>query len=270
MSLLWPNQLMVSLSAHGYGLVYRNGLTKRILFKQHRMDADVELDSNQLISQLDHDIANIKVERNTQLHFTLSADFARYLVLPAQPTLTFKVDRQSYTKAVYQEVYGSVVDSWIVECADVPPNKAILSCAVDKDVVEGLKSLATKHLLNLRTLQPYLVASYNKIPNKFQSGYLIVIEPDRLLLLKLVDGCNQIKTMKWTGDWQQALAEMLQREALLDESSAKDVMIYAPMAKGESISPVRNWNIKRVGKLVKHALSDEFNHPAYAMLEVLL
>jgi hypothetical protein len=269
-SLLWPNQLLVSFSTHGHALVYRHGLTKRTLFKQHRMDADVELDANQLLSQLDHDIASIKVERNTQLYFTLSADFARYLVLPAQPTLAFKSDRQSYAKAVYQEVFGSAVDSWIVQCADVPPNKAILSCAVDQNMLEGVKNLATKHLLNLRTLQPYLVASYNKIPNKFQSGYLIVIEPDRLLLLKLVDGCNQVKTMKWKGDWQQALAQMLQREALLDETSARDVMIYAPMAKGVSISPIKHWNIKRVGKLVKDVVSDGFTHPAYAMLEVLL
>ncbi len=267
---LWPNQLLLSLSAEGYALVYRHGLTKRVLAKQHgTFEATTEFEPFSELSQVDIALKKLHLPADTALRITLSADYVRYLVLPVQPLAAGQAERLAYAKAVYREVYGPVAEGWRVQCDDTAPHQPTLTCAIDQTLLEALTALASAHQLRLHTVQPYLMTCYNQLSVQALSGYLVVVEPNRLLLMQHgARGYQQLKTAKWQGDWQHTLAQWLSREHVLGETTGRDVRVYAPMAKTVALNAVSDWHLKRVGTRAKHR-ANAINAPEYAMLEAL-
>jgi len=275
-SLLSANQLLVAISTESLALIHRaRGLSMRILehkhqyFPQENMVPDTDAPIWQLaVTQLDGVLSSMKIVPNMQLKIILASDFVRYLSLPAQQVNMSQEEKLAYAIAAYHEVYGDSVDAWDVKLNDVAPRQPTIAAAIDKTLLHALSQLANKYQLKLVSVQPYLMSAFNALSNQIKnvSGYLVIVELKRLLLINLQKGhCQNLRTFSSSNDWQFELKDLLARELLMVETSNPELFIYAPTQKNISFNATTGWQLKRIG-----TKNNTLNQVQMAMLEAAL
>lgn len=219
------------------------------------------------INELDVLINSMKLKLKSQLNITLASDFVRYLALPPQQLYMNTAEKIAYATAAYREIYGSVVDEWDVSLQDAPMHDTTIVAAIDKRLLEALNQLAIKYQLKLFSVKPYLISAFNNLTTQIgnSSGYLVIVELKRLLLINLHQGkCVNVRMFNLGSDWQVELKSLMVRESLLSENKKKEILVYAPVQKSIVINSIEGWQLKRISILNK--LSNDH----FAMLEVAL
>lgn len=276
MLLLSANQFLVAMSAESLALIHRaRGLSTRILDQKHQyfLQENRLQDMNgpswqHAITQLDSMLASMKIVPNSQLKIILASDFVRYLSLPAQQVHMNSEEKLAYAIAAYREVYGSSVDVWDLKLNNAAPRQLTIAAAVDKTLLQALIQLAAKYQLKLVSVQPYLMSTFNALSSQIKNatGYLVIIELKRLLLINLQAGhCQNLRAFSLNNDWQIELKNLLARELLMADSSNPELFIYAPMQKNMALDAIKDWQLKRID-----TKSNTFNNPQMAMLEAML
>jgi len=251
---MWSNQIFFSLSQHKLAYVYRKRFSKRIVAEKEINIAttDQEKTGNawQLaLTQLESLLQTLSAPEKTKLHLTLSSDFIRYITLPAQNTFMPHDEKIAYAKAAYREVYGQEVDTWRVQCSDMPPNQTMVAVAINEQLINGIAILADKYQLKLSTITPYLMHVFNQLSAKQgkTDGILAVIEHNRMIIANMQNGiCQQIRNQRIKQGWQEQLADTLVREKLLKQNTRNDAVIYAPSQSKVKINSIKGWHIKRL------------------------
>ena len=274
MSLLLVNQMLAKLGSDSVAVVNQSiGFQKRIIGqKQVSISKRAEVAEagepiwRAAINHLDDVLTSMQLKSKARLNITLSSDFVRYLVLPAQPIHMSMKEKLSYAAAFYREIYGEVVTEWEVKLNNAPAHQATIAVAIDRDLLTSLHQLAIKHNLKLVGVQPYLMNAFNCLSKQLGkiSGYLIIVELKRLLLINLHQGhCVNLRAFPLSHDWQVTLNSLMQRELMLSDTKNKEVLVYAPLYKSVAIIAIEGWTVKRIGTL-KNTSSD----PKFTMLEV--
>ncbi|MDI1298989.1 hypothetical protein [Methylotenera sp.] len=275
MSLLLVNQLLAVLGTDSVAVVRRTrGLRRRIVdqkqvhFPRHIEDESTEVSIWQpAIHQLDMLINAMKVKSKSQLNITLASEFVRYLSLPPQQFYMNAVEKIAYATAAYREIYGSVVDEWEIRLQDAPMHETAIVAAIDKRLLEALNQVAVKYQLKLITVKPYLMSAFNSLTKQVgrSSGYLVIVEFKRLLLVNLQQGkCVNVRMFNLGSDWQAELKNLMVRESVLSESKNREILVYAPVQKNIVINSLDGWQLKRISTLNK------LSNYHFAMLEVAL
>lgn len=266
---LWPNQLLVTLSATHVAVLYRTGLTKKILVQRaHTVAPNPEHIWQASLQTLERILVELAVPRQTAMHITLESDLVRYLVLP--PTLRHiaTTEKMAYAQAAFREIFGADVLNWAIQCDDVAPSKPTVCAAVDQTLRIELQTLAEKQFISLKSLQPYFVRACNGLSKALRKadGLVAIVEHSRLVLATFQHGvCRHIRVQAMTADWQQQLPEVLARTLALEEDVTRVVSIYAPAHKSNTLAPIQHWQIKRLGLATAQTLPQT----SYPLLEVM-
>jgi hypothetical protein len=275
-SLLSVNQLLAVLSrdyvaavSRSTGIISRQYDQKSIFFSQPVSVVNEQMPIwSVMISQFDDMLASMQIKPKSQLHITLASCFIRYMALPPLLMPMSQAEKLAYATATYRETYGAVVDEWEIKLRDTPIGHATIVAAVDKKLLDALRRIALKHQLKMTSVQPYVMTVFNRLSRSIGqvSGYLVIVECNRLLLIDLEKGaCQHLRTFTLGSDWQAELNSILMRERLLTERSYRQVLVYAPKQMHVEMHDIKEWQLKRISlpknKLVDHRI---------AMLEVLL
>ena len=281
-SILAPsNQLLVFLGADNIAVIHRiQGLRNRVIDqKQATFQTLVEgskLDAptwQLATAQLEKLLSTMQLRPGTRLTITLASEFVRYISLPALQIRMNATEKLAYIAAAYQDVYGEVVNDWEINCHDAPASETILAAAIDKKLLTELSQIALKHDLSLHSVQPYLMRAFNALASQIgnASGYLVILESKRLLLINLQDGKYQnLRTYAVGDNWQSELKNLMLREALLgnfdkQEMDKQEILVYAPTQKNTALKVIDGWHLKRIS-----TLKNVITNIQYSMLEVSL
>lgn len=274
------NQVLALLSTDNVAVVIQvKGLQKRIAdqmyasLNQNEEQRSYEVKSavpawQSATTQLDGLLTSMEIKANAKLSITLASDLVRYLTLPPQPVYMNNKEKLAYAAASYREVYGEAVNHWEIKLQNSPAHQTTIAAAIDKNLLEVLSQLAIKHHLKLVGLQPYLMNAFNSLSKKIgkTSGYLVIVEFKRLLLINLLQGdCTNLRTFPLSDDWQATLKSLMLRELMLSDTRNQEVLVYAPAQKYTEINAIEGWNVKRIGT-PKNAIS----HHQFSMLEAAL
>lgn len=281
MSLSWANlvsinQLLVFLGTDHIAVINRShGLRNRIVDqKQVTIQGSIEsiktdaLVWQQAAVQFERLLSAMQLKPGTRLNITLASEFVRYLSLPALQIRMNAAEKLAYVAAAYQDIYGEAVNDWEIKCHDAPANETTLAAAIDKKLLAELSQIALKHQLILNSVQPYLMRAFNALASQIgnASGYLVILETKRLLLVNLQNGKYQNLHAYAVGDnWQSELKNLILREALFSNSGKQEILVYAPAQKNTVLNVIDGWQQKRIG-ILKNAI----NNIQYSMLEVVL
>lgn len=274
MSLLSVNQVFAVLGSDNVAVVNQSiGLQKKIIdqkqvtIPKHSEEAKSEVPAWQPATHhLDALLTSMQLKAKATLNITLSSDFVRYLALPAQPIHMSTKEKLAYAAASYREIYGEVVERWDIKLNNAPVHQTTIAVAIDRDLLTALHQLAIKHDLKLIGVQPYLMNAFNCLSKQLGeiSGYLIIVELKRLLLINLNQGlCVDLRTFPLSCDWQVALKSLMLRELMLRDTENKEVLVYAPLHKSAVIHAIEGWAMKRIGTLKNNLSATQFS-----MLEV--
>jgi hypothetical protein len=217
--------------------------------------------------------AQKKSSTKQNLCVTLSSDFVRYAVLPAQTMLTNAAEKKAYAHAALRDIYGAVADEWVISLDDVPLHQHTLVAAIDRNLLEKLQQIATAHQVNLQHVYPYLTVVSKQLQRQVgnSTGFLVIVEPQRLVVLGLLKGAYQtIRTLPIGDDWQTTLQQFLTRESLLQAGATEQqlaVLVYAPAHATASLKSVAHYRVQRIS-IVGPPLTTS-KDPSVAMLEAV-
>lgn len=255
MSLLWPNQLQVALSAKGASVIALSSDIEKTEQKQAftaTTQKENTVDWQSASASLETLLSSLQAKTNTNLSIILSSDFVRVQLLPAQKISMNSAEKLAYAAAAYKDIYGSDMDSWIIKSHETGFNQISIVAAIDKRLLEELQQVSQQHQIKLASVQPYLMDAYNRCKKQLGKlhGYFAVIEVSKILLLNMRLGQVQnLQTSAIGSDWQQDLKQLLQRESMLNIVTDKNVLVYA--AADQNIHKIEGWHVVRANATPK-------------------
>jgi hypothetical protein len=146
----------------------------------------------------------LKSHKNSDARVVLADQFARYALLP-------------WNQAVKsREQWRAIAAEWDVKVTETAPLGARLACALDRELIEGLATCFVTAGVYLISVQPFLVAAFNRIRQSVGNGscWIVVEEPGRLTLALIQRGVwVAIRSRRSDARWMSLLPEILERES---------------------------------------------------------
>lgn len=151
-----------------------------------------------------------------QVSLVLADQFVRYALLPHNDAL--KTDEQwaALARHRFSVLHGPRADEWDVKIAVTAPHGPRLACAMDRALLHALVGIFHKSGARLASVQPFLVAAFNRIRRRVGHGscWIVVEETGRLTLALIQRGAwVAIRARRSDAQWRKVLEEILERES---------------------------------------------------------
>jgi hypothetical protein len=154
--------------------------------------------------------------KNHDVSVVIADQFVRYALLPWNAAL--KTEEQWMTLARHRltAVHGAAAASWEIKLTDTAPMGPRLACAADRELIDELAAKFVAANTRLVSVQPFLVAAFNRIRSTIGNGscWLVIEEPGRLTLAFIRHGVwVAIRSRRTDKSWRAALPEIIERES---------------------------------------------------------
>lgn len=162
----------------------------------------------------------LDTHRKSEASIVLADQFVRYALLPWNETLKTGEQWLALARHRFSTVHGERAEEWEVKVAETAPCGPRLACALDRELIEALAATFVSGGTRLVSVQPFLVAAYNRIcasiSRTFGSGtcWVVVEERGRLTLVLIQRGVwIAIRARRCDARWRIVLPEILERES---------------------------------------------------------
>lgn len=158
----------------------------------------------------------------------LSGDLVRYRTAPWDDRLNLE-ERTVLLHHRFEEVYGESMRTWQVAIADVGYGKQGLACAFDSRLIEDLRETFARSTLKLISVQPLLMAAFNRWRRQIssQGAWFVFAESSRLTIALIQNGEWQgIRSKTCEPGCESTLELLLEREALHHGIEVATMPIY--------------------------------------------
>ena len=158
----------------------------------------------------------LKAHRGREAALVLADQFARYALLPHNDAIKTPAQWLALARHRFSALHGAISAEWEVKVTQTAPLGARLACAVDRELIEQLAGAFVASSVKLISVQPFLVAAFNRIRQTVGNGscWIVVEEPGRLTLALLQRGAwVAIRSRRSDERWRMVLPEILERES---------------------------------------------------------
>jgi hypothetical protein len=159
----------------------------------------------------------VSAVKNGEVSIVLADQFVRYVLLPWNETLKTREQWQALAKHRFAGLHGAArAAEWELEVSETAPQGPRLACAVDRALINALKKQFLSRQIQLVSVQPFLVAAYNRIRATVGNGscWVVVEERGRLTLVLIQRGAwLAIRSRRCDERWRIVLPEILERES---------------------------------------------------------
>ncbi|HEU4440811.1 MAG TPA: hypothetical protein VFR83_02185 [Burkholderiales bacterium] len=172
----------------------------------------------------------LKPHRGSEASVVLADQFARYALLQHNDAVRSNEQWLALARHRFGALHGAVAADWDVKVTQTAPLGARLACAVDRELIEQLAGVFVAGSVKLISVQPFLVAAFNRIRKTVGNGscWIVVEEPGRLTLALLQRGAwVAIRSRRSDDRWRVVLPEILERESAflgLDEPCTRVIV----------------------------------------------
>lgn len=154
--------------------------------------------------------------RRARVSITLSNRFARFVALPFSPALNTEAAWQAFAARRFEDLHGVKPGIQSILVSPAERGSTRIGCAVDRDLVETIRSLLQSAGHRLVNLKPHFAAAFNLARRRFsgRDGWFVSQEPGQLTLgLAVSGGWSLVRQRRVGDDWADELPGMLRREA---------------------------------------------------------
>ncbi|MDV7213723.1 hypothetical protein [Azotobacter beijerinckii] len=151
------------------------------------------------------------------LTLVLSSRFVRFALVPWSEAIVSPEELEAYARFRFQEIYGPSADDWLLRLSPSPAGQPRLAAAVERGLLERLQVALKGAGLRLCSVQPYLMAAFNRFAGELPAGdFLFVLaEPGRSSLLLAREGrWTSVRSVAGSDD-DAALLALVERECEL-------------------------------------------------------
>jgi hypothetical protein len=208
-SLLWRKRLRISLAADR--LVLRAG-------KARTSTVALQADPNSVEwrAALDALPAVLASFTSHEVSVVLADRLVRYALLPWNAAVRSEEQWMALARHRLAAVHGATAADWDVRLAETARNGPRLACAMDRALLEELAAVFVAANARLVSVQPFLVAAFNRIRDTVGGGscWLVVEEPSRLTLAFIQRGVwLAVRSRRADAAWRANLPELIGRES---------------------------------------------------------
>lgn len=237
MSLLWRDQVRIGLGPDRLIFAgYRRGVHTRLVRKDI---IEIHPDADQLYWRAAIDALPAALAAygpgKPDVTVVLSNCFVRYALLARNSAVRNEAEWIAVARHRMTSVHGKIAEGWEIRVTETARNGPLIACAVDSTLLDDLQAKVAEGRALLASVQPYLVAVFNRIRPKIihESCWLLIEEPGCLMLVLIRNGqWLSIRCRHVDADWRADFPEILERESTflaLDEPCSK-VILYTPTA----------------------------------------
>ena len=208
MSLLWRKQLRISLAPDRLVLRANKARTSTV-------PVQVNPDS-EWRGAVDALGALLAEFRNHEVSVVLADQLVRYALIAWNPALKTEAQWMALARHRLATVHGAAAAEWDVKLTETAPAGPRLACAVDRALVEAIAASFTAANARLLSVQPFLVAAFNRIRKNIGSGscWVVIEEPGRLTLAFIQRGVwVAVRSRRADAAWRAHLPELIERES---------------------------------------------------------
>jgi hypothetical protein len=163
----------------------------------------------------------------------LSSHFVHYTLVPWSALLRSEEDQLAFARQRLVSVHGSAAAGWSLRLSQAEPRRPRLACGVPQALIDALDEVMAPLGGRYRSLQPYLMASFNRWRARLgaRPGWFVAAEPGLACLALLEDGHWQsVRAIRIGAGWPKQLPDVLARERFLVDAQAdcRQVSVFAP------------------------------------------
>lgn len=250
MSLLWPDKVGIALYPDRLLLARVKGRGSRSLEHKQIISFEPVAGDEPWQAAVDALAAQVAAGAlaDAVVTLVLSNHFVHYTLVPHSDALGSAEEELAFVRHCFSRVHGSQAEAWAIRVSQASPRMPRLACGVDQALVDALARVMTPLGRRYRSLQPHLMASFNRWRSKFvgRSGWFVVAEPGLLSIALLGDGqWHSMRTLKVGPDWPLELPGVLSREELLagGDTPCDEVLLFAPDAAQPLLLDSGKWRI---------------------------
>jgi hypothetical protein len=183
--------------------------------------------------------------RSGNVAIVLSNRFVRYIVAPWQDQLAGGDMENAFARHCFRESYGPAADQWEVRVSAAPLGQPRIASAVDAEFLDAIRMEFAQSRLKIRSIQPQLMAAFNKWRNKVdgRASLFVVVDDQFYTSMVVVRGrCEAVHAGALTAPLDEALPVILDREFMrsgLEERPS--LFLYAADASGAQPSLPEPW-----------------------------
>lgn len=230
-SLLQQNTLLVALSPEHITLSLLKRSFWRDEYKQELTLPCVANSDDELIMSLAMLENNLKKApwNSARVTVVLSNHFVRYMLIPWSDMLLHPKEQQAYLQHLFNETYGDTAANYALRLSPAAPGKERIASALDKSLLEQVRSTVSNAGLQLDSIQPWLMYYFNRYRDQMPDagGWFVSVEHDISAIIGVANGAwRLVHTLRCGTLWQQELHAALDRFYLSGEASTIPKILY--------------------------------------------
>lgn len=190
--------------------------------------------------------------KTTSAGVVISSQFLRYAVVPWRADLADAEEDMSFVRHCFDKVYGKSARQWELRLSQEAPEMPRVATAVDSELLDGLRAVFNGVGIPLRSIQPCLMASFNRFRSslKHRDAWFALIEPGHLCLALLRQGrWSRVRSLRMDCAWREELPLILEREAYLADDSTvpHDVYVWTGELGDTTLPQIEPWQFHGLG-----------------------
>ena len=186
----------------------------------------------------------------------VSNHFVRYALVPWSAALVSDAEKLGWVRHHFVEVYGEAVANAQYRWSEEGPDAGCLASAIDGEFMDRIGSVFEGNGLRLRSIQPYLMAVFNRFGRRAagKAWWVLAAEPGHVCLASIARGrWHGIASRKIGADWQTEMRTVLDRELVLAGGADAPEAIFA-YVPGIPSFQIPQWNKVPLRTLAPRAL----------------
>jgi len=173
--------------------------------------------------ETDSPIQKLKeIVKDEKVTVVLSNRLVRYAIVPHDGAVSTAEEEQALARFHFIRIYGERAKTWDLRLSD-----SRLACGIDSDLLTAIKGcFPASGRARLVSVQPWLMAAYNKWQPKNERSWLVLLERERACLaLSSPAGWQSVQSLRLQSE--EELFSMLEREALrAGEGAPRKAMVF--------------------------------------------
>ena len=149
--------------------------------------------------------------RDARARVVVANHWARFALVPWSPELTGEDERLAHGRLLLQELFGDAMGGWKVALGETSAGRPQLACAMPDDLQSELVRILQSAKLQLLSLQPHLIVSFNRWRHRISrvGGWLVVIDDGALAAVRLhEDRWEEVHCVRIGSDWSAELRRL--------------------------------------------------------------
>ncbi len=242
MSLWWSDHIRVGLGSDRVDLIrVGGGWRPRVLASHSRHSVEIAVAEGQpawrgVLGALRQGLDVVRTGGATGTKgkavgcsIVVGSQWARYQLVPWQAGLANPREYLSYASLLFRSVYGGMAEKWEVACSEARYGFPALACAIDKELMAGLRGVIAESGLQLASVKPFLSSAIGRWRKNLTGPdyWFALMDSGRICLLNTTAGKPRLLCVQpLREDITTDFPAMLQRESIGLGHANRNLPVY--------------------------------------------